>query len=78
MWNFVIFWDPFFKILKDKTIQESLPSETIIAWTEPSVQAIAEPPKVTPSILQEGDNFQVIDALSFHFDIFTFKSSKMA
>ena len=46
-------------MLKNNTIQESLPSETIVVWTDPTIQAIAEPPKVTPNEIHEGDNFQV-------------------
>ena len=46
--------------MKNNTIQESTPSETILVWTDPAIQAIAEPPKVTPNEIREGDSFQVV------------------
>ena len=46
--------------ISGKNRLESLPSETVVAWTDPIVGAVAEPPKVTPYIIREGDSFQVL------------------
>ena len=40
---------------------ESEPSETIIAWTDPIVPAIAEPPRVQPETgVREGSSITVL------------------
>ena len=46
--------------INGKRRSESLPSETVVAWTDPLIGAVAEPPKVTPYVIKEGDSFQVL------------------
>ena len=55
------------KVLQNNTVLESLPSETIVAWTDPTIQAIAEPPKITPNVIHEGDDFQVHNQSLFNY-----------
>ena len=52
-------------MLRNNTVQESEPSETILVWTEPTVKALVEPPKVTPSEIREGDDIQVSNRLCY-------------
>ena len=38
--------------ISDTSRTESLPSETVVAWTDPIIGAVAEPPKVTPFLIR--------------------------